>query len=275
VPDPRVKPEIKHTVIHADRKSDVKIDGKANPVLKDWTVFITADAGGNLSQQVVCRPIGNVPGTTDASYVKIQSDHVTSYATGLLNPLEAGAKMELAKARDKFYVTLGLYVEKEGILLWGDTPVANLWRDAKKEADAVLKAAKAAYYTAEESAGRFPAGHSKNPGNAKDKVAPPFPGKIKPINDYLPDKFREDVAKAELNWKKSDEHAKAEAACKKATDQYETKGGPDGTTPQQHITWLEGVPPRLVKQYLSRMLTDPTGTIEDITNLYGARPLAK
>jgi len=236
---------------------------------------MTADAGGNLSQQVVCRPIGNVPNTTDKSYVKIQSDHVASYAAGLLNPMEAGANMELAKARDKFYIHIDLYKEVDGILHWGDTPVANLWRDAKKEAETALKAAKAVYYAAEEANGKYPAGHLKNPGNAKDKVAPPFPGKVKPVQDYLPDEFRKAVTEAELTWKKSKEFGEADGARIKALNQYVTRGGPDGTTPQQHLTWLEGVPPKLVKQYLSRVLTDPAGTIDEITALYGPRPITK
>jgi hypothetical protein len=274
VPDPRVKPEIKHTVIHADRKSDVKIDSKANPALKDWTVFITADAGGNLTQQVICRPIGSVPGTTDKSYVKLQSEYIASYAAAAVNPLEAAANMELAKARDKFYVSSKLYEEKDGILFWGKTPVAHLWRDAKKKADEEFKMAKATYYSEEESKGKYPQGHSKNPGNAKEKVAPPYSGKAKPIHDYLPDDFRLAVAKAELAWNGSKEFEKAETARKKAINQYETRGGPDGLTTQQHITWLEGVPPRLVKQYLSRAVYDPIGTVKEITDLFGPRPAA-
>jgi len=61
----------------------------------------------------------------------------------------------------------------------------------------------------------------------------------------------------------------AEQAHAQALAKFETKGGPDGTTPQKHLAWLEGVPPKLVKQYLNRVYSSPVEVMEEIRARYG------
>jgi hypothetical protein len=262
--------KVKFTTLHADKKSEVKVNNKVSPVIKDWTIVVVADPSGNLTQMTVCRPIGTVPNTTAISYVMIPSDHVESYIQNIQNPLELEANQALAKARDEFFLKQGFYTKPEsGVLTWNGKTVHEIWKEARSRSELKLKADKAVHKTQEEQHGRFQPGDPRNPGNAKDKLARPFTGKARPVEQCLPDDlYARRYAEEKEKWEKSPDYSDAKLRHQQAINSYTTMGGPDGSTPQRVITWLEGVPPNLVKQFLVRSMYDPEGTAQDIAVKY-------
>jgi len=231
--------------------------------------MITLDASGNPTQQTVCRPIGLVPNTTAKSYVMIPSDHIKSYTSNVENPYTIASLASMAKARDAYYTTHGLYKDKDGTLVYKGEPIADVWKDAARKREMAIKAAKAAHIAKEASEGRFPPGTPGNPGKgAKEKTARAYTATLPSVNEYLPGDFKAEFEIMDKQWKSSVTYHETEQACKAILAQFETRGGPDGTTPQKVLTWLEGVPHNQVKMYLNRIQTDPAGTLAEIKGRY-------
>jgi len=258
-------------VLHPDQKGEVKTQGGSG--LKDWTILVMPSVSGDLTQMTICRPIGIVPGTTAEDYVMIPSDHIKSYisAGGVKSQLAKSSEAVLATAKTNFLIAKGLYKRGPSEIMWGDKPVATVWREAAVIRTDADKKAKEAYYTAQAAEGKFLPGSPGNPGKGDPaKTCKPYASSLGPVEAFLPKEMAAAYAAMNEAWKASSERKVAEAAKIKASESDPTLGGPDGTTPQRVIHWLRGVPPSLVKSYILRAIFDHEGAVRDIRMKYHA-----
>jgi len=270
------KPVKVQTPLHFDRKAETKVEG--NHGIKDATGILLFDAHGDVTQWTICRPIGNVPKTDGKDYVMIQSDHAKSFLDNIKNEVvEHEATNIMNTAQMLYFTTHGLYKKPAGsdAVLWGDTPVAEVWKAASEARSKADKDAKKAYYAAQETAGKFPAGHPNNPGKGKqEKTCPPYKSDLGPVSKFLNKEHEKAYAEAFKGWESSPERQVAKKAAAELLSRDETLGGPDGTTKQTPLPWLRGAPPNTVKSFMAQYLIDPEATKLRIKGKYPSDPHA-
>jgi hypothetical protein len=222
------------------------------------------DETGSPVQYTICRPIGftKVPST---GYVMILSEHVNTYAMAKEHPYAKAAEHAVDTARDAYFAKTNFYKEVNGEYHWKDALVKDVFREASRKREEAEKKARKDFFEAEAKAGRFPVGHSENPGKGtRAKTCHTYVDKVPPVVHFTPTGFEAGYEGVAELWKKSDEFQAAKKSADALLADYETLGGSDGATPQKPIPWLEGVPPERVKGYMLRYLTEQEAVLKEI-----------